>query len=183
MSSEPANSAPPPDPKPDTTLPLEERKFQLDVQRFELERSKFQRDGSYLARLLPTLTTVMAALIGVSGVVYQQNRHQDQQEAQKVQQDNQAAAQTYIQTNLPELKADLSDQIDQRAKILAANTTPVAKEIFSRLEKQSGTAAVQQVWNQALQVVNGVPASAAGTVYVHYREPTKDAAVTAVMSP
>jgi hypothetical protein len=185
LSSEPANAAPTPDSTPDTGLPLEERKFQLDVQRFELERSKFIRDGSFFARVLPTLTTVVAALIGVYGVVYQQNQHQDQQAAQKVQQDNQAAAQTYIQTNLPEPNADLSAQIDQRAKILAANSPSVAKAIFSRLENQSDSAALKQVWEQGLQLVNsptGASAPAVDTVYVHYREPTKDAAVTAVMT-
>jgi hypothetical protein len=164
-----------------SSLAWEIRKFRLqqalDREKFDLEGLRFRRDGKFWVRLGPTMvasfTTVLGALIALYGVSVKQEAAATASEAG-----------TYIRQNAAAITGGVSNQIDQRAKILADNPDSVAKEIFSRLVKQSDSEATRQIWNQGLQLAESsgtTPASATATVYVHYKEPANDAALTAVM--
>ena len=123
------------------------------------------------------MTAVAGALLGFAGVLYNSNATQRANERN-------SAVQAAV-ANRDSRRADASVQIEDRAKILAANPRDVAAEIFQRLKSQSASPEERVIWDQGKQIADSpsaaAPASASGTVYVHYKDSADLAAVDAVI--
>jgi hypothetical protein len=152
----------------------------LEQARLDLDKRKVEREDSFWGRLGPTIVTsvtaVLGALVGLGGVLY--SNYSNQQAAERAQVVNASVAQS-------DGKKDATDQVEARNKILADNPKDVAAEIFNRLKTQSASSASRVIWDQGLQVAQSaqsVPASSAGTVYVHYKDAKDAAAVDAVIA-